>query len=421
MTLPAAKNQETGMPYGVRPRKVTPEKVAQACAALGDRVSLRRVRIWLGGGSLQDIQPLVQKWFENAGKISQADTKSFSEPTLDEQTDRVAATSLKQAVAAVHGDVKAVLGFLPRGVERSLREQTETLGRIETSIKELPSMSAMKDVIAEQVKATAELREAVTHVPRNLDVRLRDQSDKLDRLVAAGERQVQDKVVEITKAMQPIERRVGELEKSDASPALHATLQSLAGGFKQLSDRVAELAERSSTQHKDGGLVSEFAELGNRLDESISNHLQHADERQFQLAQRIGKLAAGAGAAAPAIERAIAKLTRSTEKQARLHAQAQTTVLERIEKTLSALLRPQTQRRKKRSVAAPKRTKKKSPAKSAASRKRLVAKSKRSVSKTKRTPRRPSKSPIRRSGSAGVRPQSSPKNTRRKLGRKRST
>ena len=43
-------------------RKATPERILDACEALGDDASGRNVRAWLGGGSLRDITPLVTEW-----------------------------------------------------------------------------------------------------------------------------------------------------------------------------------------------------------------------------------------------------------------------------------------------------------------------------------------------------------------------
>src|SRR5690242_7579868 len=86
--------------YGERPRKVTRESVAKAIAKLGERASLRRIRIECGGGSLQDIQKLLVEWKGNGGGFPEVTHRTAS-IEVSEALDQLVADQ-KQLLKEVH-------------------------------------------------------------------------------------------------------------------------------------------------------------------------------------------------------------------------------------------------------------------------------------------------------------------------------
>jgi len=151
----------------VRLPRITDARVAAVCAQLGDAVSLRNVQRVMGG-SFSTLGPVVDKWRKNNPPVP-------------------------RAIVAVPQ--------VPNTVTEAIKGIADSQAAVSDAIREVSDG---------QEGTLKDLREVVAQLPRNADLRLREQTEKLDRLEGLVRKSAT--VTDIKTAMEPLAKRLDQVE-----------------------------------------------------------------------------------------------------------------------------------------------------------------------------------------------------------------
>lgn len=302
---PAATNLKIDRPKTLRlkitPPRVTRERVARACAELGDAVSVRNVQRKLGSGSFSTIGPWVTDWREKQEAL-----RNEIRNTTDVQA--IVATQIRDAIAHTPSAADTQTGR-----DRWQQELLAESGRWREEI------AALRAQVGQIAKAYI-------------------QSDKVVDLDA------RKMPAELNTALARMQKRLDNLEKDLAhqSAALPNTIKAA------IADQTA-IAKASSKE-----IVKAIADLpatlrqapASQVDAELNQRLQNT---LFDLDHKAADLAARPDRTDDIVA-AIARLERATARrqqmQARTALSEQGALIERIDALIAAITAQRTPKRK---------------------------------------------------------------------------
>lgn len=265
------------LPDTIKWRRATPTRVAAVCVQLGDNVSLRNVQRVIGG-SFRDLGPLVSAW---------KDKKRAGQLVEQPAPEAVLAAGLAQ---------------IGESIEATIEGAT-----------------------AEQQRTLQDLRAVVAHLPRNADLRLREQSEKLDRLESTLARQG-IAASDIGATLQPLMRVLRDVETAltKPDPERDATLVQLNRTLEALMTRLPEPTDSQA----------ENVRLQERIEQLDRELAQHAASMQT-LQTTLTTLARNSDAATDKISQVLTDLPQ-TLRQAPV-SQVDAAINQRLEATVFEL------------------------------------------------------------------------------------
>lgn len=268
---------------------------AEALEARGARVSVRTIRDHLGGGSPNQITPLLASWRAKRPQVAQADIQL--DPEMEASFSALRKTIVKQ--------VEVAAGDAARRADERATEAEDTLQLCQQENAELAEQlaaatTALDDVRAQreqQAGTIAELREDLTRTRK-------EALEEIEAADAKAERERESAEMART-ALAKAELRLEALPRLEAEiERLRVALETAQAGRQAAEQQAAVLAAQEAAaiarvEDLTGRLAAQETAASARVAE-LASRLEIAEKRAQEAAQEAKAQAAAAGEASRA-------------------------------------------------------------------------------------------------------------------------
>lgn len=309
---------------------VTAAAVAQACVAIkadGKEPSVRSVRAWLGGGSPNDISPLLTDWKKGV-RVIEAPPIQINKAIHDAIAEQIRSTAdaaqreATESLAALESDVEELTqaGRVAEARAKFLDAELEVAkGQLQTLAGQIDQLKADADQIktdaAEQIKATDERASAA--VKKAEEEASRERKDREATIASLGEANAR------LEALPRLETEIVRLQNAlDAERKMRTDAERQVAATEAKADGMAARLADTQEQHRQAQVqVKEARDALARATEQLSSAQTARAEDAQSAAARIGSLQGTVGAlekqltAATTIGLAAVKTTRTTAEK----------------------------------------------------------------------------------------------------------